>query len=98
MCLSTMITILAPPGSSSQMWSHTKSKATALNHLGARDGNVTLSDSSNYTSNYVPNYGRLLLSSLKKTLGVSDVEYMTIYPCCHWPPNVSPQCFLNRVQ
>ena len=92
-----MITILAPSGSYSQMLITTKSKATVLNHVGARDENVTLSDSSNYQT-FVPNFRQLLFSPLKKTLGVPDVEYMTIYTCHHWPPNFSPQCFLNRMQ
>ena len=39
-----VITILAPSGSSSHMLITTKSKATALNHVGAMDKNVTLSD------------------------------------------------------
>ena len=65
-----------------------------LNHVEARDENVTLSDNSNYQT-FVPNFRQLLLLPLKKTLGVPDVEYMTTYPCCHWPPNFSPR-FLNQ--
>ena len=50
-----VFTIIAPSGSSSQMLSHTKSKATALNHVGARIENVALSDYSNYQT-FVPNF------------------------------------------
>ena len=77
--------------------SHTNSKATALNHVGARDKNVTLSDCCN-NQTFVPNFRRLLLSQLKKTLRVPDVEHMIIYPYLHQPPNFSPQSFLNWLQ
>ena len=78
-------------------WSHTKSKATVLNHIGARDKNVTSSDYCKYQT-FVPNFRKLLLSPLKKTLRMPDVEYMIIYPYYHWPPNFSPQGFLNWLQ
>ena len=70
-------------------WSHTKSKATALNHVGARDENVTLSDYSN-NQTFVPNFRLSLFSPPKKTLGEPDVRCMTTYPRLHWPPNFSP--------
>ena len=50
-----MITILTPSGSSSQMLIHSKPKATVLNHVGARDENVTQSDNSSYQM-FVPNF------------------------------------------
>ena len=62
------------------------------------DKNVTLSDaiirqllyqiSDDYTSHH----------GLKKTLRVADVEYMTIYPYLHQPPNFSLQYFLTELE
>ena len=75
-------------------WSHAKSKTTMLNHAGARNKNVTLSDCCN-NQTFVPNFRQLLLSPLKKTHRVSDMEYMTTYPYLHQPPNYSLQGFLN---
>ena len=46
-------------------------KATALNHIGARDENVTLTDYSN-NQMLVPNFRQSLLSPLKKTLWGPD--------------------------
>ena len=75
-------------------WSYTKSKVFAINHVWARDQNVHLSDLSNYQT-FVSNFRQSLPSLIKLMCGVSDLEHMTIYPFCHWPPNFSLQCFCN---
>ena len=78
-------------------WSHTKSKVFMINHVWARDKNVHLSDLCNYQT-FVPNFRQLVPSPLKMMCRVPDLEHMTTYLCCHWPPNFSPQCCLNQTR
>ena len=75
-------------------WSHTKSRVSALHCVWARDQNVLLSDLCKYQT-FVPNFRRLLPLPLKMMRAVPNLEHMTSYPCCHWPPNFSSQCSLN---